>query len=73
MEWNIICRICLQEGDMHSIFDRDEDGLLIADKIMSCSNLEVRKLDLCRIEKHPRLEKVSGLTDARLTSLAALR
>ncbi|CAD7092905.1 unnamed protein product [Hermetia illucens] len=26
---------------MHSIFDRDEDGLLIADKIMSCSNLEI--------------------------------
>lgn len=55
-EWDAICRICLQEGEMHSIFDEiididesttnDSEGLTIANKIMLCSSIEVRGLPL---------------------------
>lgn len=47
-EWDAICRICLQEGDMHSIFDSFDDDfttdgefITIANKIMLCSPIEV--------------------------------
>lgn len=45
-EWDAICRICLQEGELHSLFDAvddDSDGELItiANKIMLCSTIEV--------------------------------
>lgn len=46
MEWNIICRICLQEGEMHSIFEKDINGLRICDKIMLCSNVKVHLNDV---------------------------
>lgn len=49
-EWDAICRICLQEGEMHSIFDSslmtndyeyDVEITTIAKKIMLCSPIEV--------------------------------
>lgn len=43
-EWDAICRICLQEGQMYSIFDFDDDkaDINIAKKISMCSSIEVR-------------------------------
>lgn len=42
-EWDAICRICLQEGELHSIFDYmdDKSDLNIASKVMICSSIEV--------------------------------
>lgn len=42
-EWDAICRICLQEGQMYSIFDYDDDksDISIAKKISMCSSIEV--------------------------------
>lgn len=44
-EWDAICRICLQEGQMNSIFDYDDEksDIHIADKIMLCSSIDVSK------------------------------
>lgn len=43
-EWDAICRICLQESQLHSLFDFDDEksDLNIADKIMLCSPIVVR-------------------------------
>lgn len=42
-EWDAICRICLQEGQLHSIFDYEDENaeLNIAEKVMMCSSIEV--------------------------------
>lgn len=42
-EWDAICRICLQEGQLHSLFDFDDEKseLNIAEKIMLCSPIMV--------------------------------
>lgn len=42
-EWDAICRICLQEGQLHSIFDFDDEKseLNIGEKIMLCSPIVV--------------------------------
>lgn len=42
-EWDAICRICLQEGQLHSLFDYDDEKseLNIAEKIMLCSPIVV--------------------------------
>lgn len=42
-EWDAICRICLQEGQLHSLFDFDDEksDLNIAEKIMLCSPIMV--------------------------------
>lgn len=42
-EWNAICRICLQEGQLHSLFyfDDEKSELNIAEKVMLCSTIEV--------------------------------
>lgn len=42
-EWDAICRICLQEGQLHSLFDYDDEksDLNIAEKIMLCSPIVV--------------------------------
>lgn len=46
MEWSMICRICLQEGDLISIFDTDEtSNLTLCEKIMQCSTINVRTLN----------------------------
>lgn len=43
-EWDAICRICLQEGPLSSIFEYDEENteMTIANKIMLCSSIDVR-------------------------------
>lgn len=43
-EWDAMCRICLQEGQLHSLFDFDDEKseLNIAEKIMLCSPIVVR-------------------------------
>lgn len=43
-EWDAICRICLQEGQLHSLFyfDDEKSELNIAEKIMLCSPILVR-------------------------------
>lgn len=45
-EWDAICRICLQGGQLHSVFDFDDEKseLNIAEKIMLCSTIEVTLL-----------------------------
>lgn len=45
-EWDAICRVCLQEGTLHSIFDYDDENseLNIAEKVMLCSPIKVRFL-----------------------------
>lgn len=42
-EWDEICRICLQEGQLYSVFDFDDEksDLNIAEKIMQCSPILV--------------------------------
>lgn len=41
-EWDAICRICLQEGQLHSLFDFDDESELnYAEKIMLCSPIVV--------------------------------
>lgn len=42
-EWDAMCRICLQEGQLHSLFDFDDEKseLNIAEKIMLCSPIVV--------------------------------
>lgn len=42
-EWDAICRICLQEGQLFSIFDYEDEStdVTIAKKISMCSAIEV--------------------------------
>lgn len=43
IEWNMICRVCLlQEGEMTSIYEKDETNKTIQEKIMICSPIRVR-------------------------------
>lgn len=46
-EWDAICRICLQEGQLHSLFDFDDEKseLNIAEKIMLCAPIVVNEFD----------------------------
>ncbi|XP_065082298.1 myoneurin-like [Ochlerotatus camptorhynchus] len=45
-EWNITCRICLQEGQIRSLFDIcPESNLSYCDKVMQCTSVEIRKDD----------------------------
>lgn len=47
MEWSMICRICLQEGDLISIFEIDDTtNLTFCEKIMQCSTINVRNTNL---------------------------
>lgn len=41
VEWNTICRVCLQEGEMTSIHIKDERNMTIKDKIVLCSSIQV--------------------------------
>lgn len=47
-EWDAICRICMQEGQLHSIFDYDDEKseLNIAEKIMECSPIQVSQISI---------------------------
>ncbi|XP_055319139.1 zinc finger protein interacting with ribonucleoprotein K-like [Sitodiplosis mosellana] len=42
-EWDAICRICLQEGQLHSLFDFDDEKseLNIGEKIMLCAPIVI--------------------------------
>lgn len=45
-EWNITCRICLQEGQIRSLFDIcPESNLSYCAKVMQCTSVEIRKDD----------------------------
>lgn len=41
VDWNSVCLVCLQEGDMRSIYEKDEKNMTLSEKIMRCSTIEV--------------------------------
>nr|WBY54303.1 cucoid [Nephrotoma suturalis] len=43
VEWNMICRVCLQDGDMTSIYEADSTGKTIKEKILLCSPIRFEK------------------------------
>lgn len=43
LRWDSICRICLQGGEMCSIFDNDDKNIQICDKIIKCSNISIKR------------------------------
>lgn len=67
-EWDAMCRICLQEGQLHSLFDFDDEKseLNIAEKIMLCSPIVVR-ISICFFLFH-----ISYLTVLFIYSLCCL-
>lgn len=45
-EWNITCRVCLQEGEIRSIFEVcPESNLSYCAKVMQCTSIEIRRND----------------------------
>ncbi|XP_055377818.1 zinc finger protein 483-like [Condylostylus longicornis] len=40
VDWHLVCLVCLQEGIMHSIYDEDETGLKLNEKIKKCTNID---------------------------------
>lgn len=50
-EWDAMCRICLQGGQLHSLFDYDDakSEINIAEKIMLCSPIEVENMNFLQI------------------------
>jgi hypothetical protein len=40
---NVLCRVCLlsETDEMFSIYSQDEQNMLLSDKILQCTNLEV--------------------------------
>ncbi|XP_058450463.1 uncharacterized protein LOC131429941 [Malaya genurostris] len=45
-EWNITCRICLQEGEIRSLFEIcPESNLSYCAKVMQCTSVEIRTND----------------------------
>jgi Zinc-finger associated domain (zf-AD)/Zinc finger, C2H2 type len=45
IQLNEVCRVCLQNGEMHSIFDRDDTDMVYTDKIMQTTSLVIEKND----------------------------
>ncbi|XP_068625467.1 uncharacterized protein [Battus philenor] len=45
MDWQLTCRVCLETGDMVSLFDWDENNEQLADKYFFCCGTEVTKND----------------------------
>ncbi|XP_004933058.2 zinc finger protein 391 isoform X1 [Bombyx mori] len=45
MDWQLTCRVCLETGDMVSIFDWDENNEQLSDKYTFCCGVEVSKND----------------------------
>lgn len=43
VDWNSVCLVCLQEGDMRSIYEKDEKNMTLSEKIMRCSTIEIRQ------------------------------
>ncbi|XP_013165327.1 PREDICTED: zinc finger protein 394-like [Papilio xuthus] len=46
MDWQLTCRVCLETGDMVSLFDWDENNEQLADKYLYCCGIEVTKKDI---------------------------
>ncbi|XP_026498741.1 zinc finger and SCAN domain-containing protein 2-like isoform X1 [Vanessa tameamea] len=45
MDWQLTCRVCLETGDMVSLFDWDENNEQLGDKYSYCCGVEVTKND----------------------------
>ncbi|KAJ0170768.1 hypothetical protein K1T71_013540 [Dendrolimus kikuchii] len=45
MDWQLTCRVCLETGDMVSLFDWDESNEQLGDKYTYCCGVEVTKND----------------------------
>ncbi|XP_045780778.1 zinc finger and BTB domain-containing protein 14-like isoform X1 [Maniola jurtina] len=45
MDWQLTCRVCLETGDMVSLFDWDENNEQLGDKYTYCCGVEVSKDD----------------------------
>ncbi|KAJ8709758.1 hypothetical protein PYW08_009762 [Mythimna loreyi] len=45
MDWQLTCRVCLDTGDMVSLFDWDENNEQLGDKYTYCCGVEVSKND----------------------------
>ncbi|KAG7297407.1 hypothetical protein JYU34_019390 [Plutella xylostella] len=45
MDWQLTCRVCLETGDMVSLFDWDENNEQLADKYTYCCGVEVSKTE----------------------------
>ncbi|XP_026754276.2 zinc finger protein 391-like isoform X1 [Galleria mellonella] len=45
MDWQLTCRVCLETGDMVSLFDWDENNEQLGDKYTYCCGIEVKKND----------------------------
>lgn len=43
MDWQLTCRVCLETGDMVSLFDWDENNEQLGDKYTYCCGVEVCK------------------------------
>lgn len=48
------CRICLKEGEMHSVFEINEDLSTLADRIMHCSTINV-SISIKRLEQRLKI------------------
>ncbi|XP_013142098.1 PREDICTED: myoneurin-like [Papilio polytes] len=46
MDWQLTCRVCLETGDMVSLFDWDENNEQLAEKYFYCSGIKVTKRDI---------------------------
>lgn len=40
--WNV-CRVCLEEGHLSSIFEKDDNEITISDKIFDCANIKIER------------------------------
>ncbi|XP_028178075.1 zinc finger and BTB domain-containing protein 14-like isoform X2 [Ostrinia nubilalis] len=45
MDWQLTCRVCLETGDMVSLFDWDENNQQLGDKYTYCCGIKVCKND----------------------------
>ncbi|CAG9794738.1 unnamed protein product [Diatraea saccharalis] len=45
MDWQLTCRVCLETGDMVSLFDWDENNEQLSDKYTYCCGIEITKND----------------------------
>lgn len=43
MDWQLTCRVCLENGDMVSLFDWDENNEQLSDKYSFCCGIQVSK------------------------------
>lgn len=41
VDWNAVCLVCLQEGKMRSLRDKDSIGILLSEKIIKCANISI--------------------------------